>query len=269
MGILMKNAEKYLNRIEGHAVVFGAGGIGTEIVLALAANGASAISYTYGSKKAEAEALAKELAKMGIKKVYYAQLSVPRTDVDVPAVARFLADAVRATGKEINIAVNTIGISPNQPYGKQLIEGKYGWRDVYEVNVFGSFLIAREVTERMKKKGIRGSFTAITSTNGINSQAEFSVHYDSSKSAQWQKLRTLAEPLARKHGIRVNGIAPGWIKTSLNDTVTPKEMKKEEAKIWLGRVGQPSEIGTIVAFVAGTGGSYIVGQNIMVDGGYR
>lgn len=265
----MNKTENYTNRIEGHAVVFGAGGIGREIVLALVASGASAISYTYGSKKTEAEALAEKLALMGMTKVYYAQLSIPRTDADVSALAQFLSDAVQANGEEITVAVNTVGISPNQPYEEQTIEGKGGWRDIFEVNVFGSFLIARAVTERMKKYGIRGSFTAITSTNGVNSQAEFSAHYDSSKAAQWQKLRTIAEPLAQEYGIRVNGVAPGWIQTSLNDSVPPEEMKREEEKIWLGRVGQPIDVARVVAFVAGTGGSYIVGQNIMVDGGYR
>lgn len=265
----MKKPSTYKNRIKGHALVLGAGGIGREIVLALAANGASAISYTYGSKKAEAEKLAFELAQMGVANVYYAQLGIPRTDADVAALEQFLEDAVQAVGEEITVAVNTVGISPNTPYEEQTIEGKNGWRDVYEVNVFGSFLVAREITNRMIRKGIRGSFTAITSTNGINSQAEFSAHYDSSKSAQWQKLRTLAEPLAKRHGIRVNAVAPGWINTSLNNSVSPEEMKKEEEKIWLGRVGEPSEVAKVVAFVAGTGGSYIVGQNIMVDGGYR
>lgn len=265
----MKNSQKYINQINGHAIVLGAGGIGREIVLALAANGASAISYTYGSKKAEAEELAKELAALGMTKVYYAQLWIPRTDADVPTVTRFLEDAVQANGEEISVAVNTVGISPNQPHEEQKIEGKDGWRDIYEINVFGSFLVTRVIAKRMQEKKVRGSITHITSTNGVNSQAEFSVHYDSAKAAQAHLVRTLAEPLAQKYGIRLNGIAPGWIKTSLNDSVLPEDMKKEEEKIWLGRVGQPSEVAALVAFVAGTGGSYIVGQNILIDGGYR
>lgn len=268
--IFMNKSEKYTNRIEGHAFVLGgSGGIGREVVLALAANGASAISFTYGRNKAGAEALAQELAEGGLTRVQYVSLAVPKTDADVPAFNQALEEIVQAMGEEITVAVNTIGISPNQPYEEQMIEGVDGWRDVYGTNVFGSFLTTRAIAKRMGEKSIRGSITLITSTNGVNSQAEFSLHYDSSKAAQAHVVKTLAEPLALRHGIRLNGIAPGWVATSLNDSVPPAELQREKEKIWLGRFALPSEIARVVAFVAGTGGSYIIGQNIMVDGGYR
>lgn len=261
---------KYINRIEGHALVLGgSGGIGREIVHALAANGANAVSFTYGKNEEAAKKLTEELWGAGIKKVYYTSVKIPTTDSDVPAFERFLDDAVRATGEEIAVAVNTIGISPNQPFEEQTIEGKEGWRNVYETNVFGSFLTTRAIAWRMAKKSVRGSITLITSTNGVNSQAEYSVHYDSSKAAQAHIVRTLSEPLAQRYGIRLNGVAPGWVDTALNNSLPGGEREKEEGKIWLKRFAEPSEIAKVVAFIAGTGSSYIVGQNIMVDGGYR
>lgn len=266
----MHSSQDYTNQIEGHALVLGgSGGIGKEVVLALVANGARAISFTYGGNKKAAEELAAALNRAGIARVYFAQLGIPKTDADVAVLERFLESAVQALGEEVSVAVNTVGISPNQSHDEQKIEGRHGWRDVYETNVFGSFLATRVIADRMKKYGVRGSITHITSTNGINSQAEFSAHYDSSKAAQAHYIRTLAEPLALHHGIRLNGVAPGWVDTKMNETVPPEEMKKEEEKIWLKRIARPSEVAKVVAFVAGTGGSYIVGQNLMVDGGYR
>lgn len=265
-----KPLTEYRNEITGHALVLGgSGGIGSEIMFALAASGAQAISFTYGRNKEAAEKLAKELALVGVAKVHYFALDTPKTDSDVLQFNLLLQEAVETVGEEITVAVNTIGISPNTPYEDQMIEGKDGWRAVYETNVFGSFLTTRAIAERMKEKGVRGSITLITSTNGVNSQAEFSVHYDSSKAAQAHIVRTLAEPLALRHGIRLNSVAPGWVDTSLNASVPVDELAKEKEKIWLRRFAEPSEIAKVVAFIAGTGGSYIVGQNIMIDGGYR
>jgi 3-oxoacyl-[acyl-carrier protein] reductase len=70
-------------------------------------------------------------------------------------------------------------------------------------------------------------------------------------------------------GIRINAVAPGWIDTSMNDTLPEDERSHEMSKIWVGRFAHPHEIAAFVAFVSGSGSSYAYGQNFMVDGGYR
>ncbi len=253
--------DKYTSRVTGHAVVLGgSGGIGSEIVRALAANGATAISFTYGKNKGAADELAKELLSKNIR-VHLSSLD----QSDVPAVERFLDDAVNSVGEEITIAVNSIGISPNVPLEEQTIEE---WRKVFDVNTIGCFFSTRTIAKRMKEKGAKGSIVLITSTNGINSQSQISAHYDASKAAQGHMMRILAEFYA-PFGIRINGVAPGWIETHLNDTLPPEERAKETARIWSGRFAKPEEIGNFVAFLSGTGGSYVYGQNLMLDGGYR
>lgn len=258
----MKNS-LYVSKLQGHALVLGgSGGIGSEIARALVANGVQSISFTYGKNKAGAENLAEEIKKSGAK-VYFESID----QADEIAFKKFLLNAVRALGEEISIAVNSIGISPNIPLEEQTLDGADGWRRVFEVNVFGCFVSTRAIAERMKEKKISGSIVLITSTNGINSQASISAHYDASKAAQGHMMKILAEHYAP--GIRINGVAPGWIETSMNDSLPATEREKEMKRIWSGRFADPSEIATFVALIAGPGGSYAYGQNFMIDGGYR
>ncbi len=253
--------KKYIAHVVGHAVVLGgSGGIGSEIVRALAANGATAISFTYGKNKGAADELAKELRDRNVK-VHLSSLD----QSDVEAVERFLDDAVNSVGEEVSIAVNAIGISPNTPLEEQTVDE---WKKVFDVNTVGCFFSTRTIAKRMREKLIRGSIVLITSTNGINSQSQISAHYDASKAAQGHMMKILAEFYA-PHGIRINGVAPGWIETHLNDTLPADERTRETAKIWSGRFASPEEIGTFVAFIAGSGSTYVYGQNMMVDGGYR
>lgn len=255
---------KYLNRVEGHALVLGgSGGIGSEIVRALAASGASAVSFSFGRNRAAAEALAKELATHGVKSHFG-----PVDQSDEASCIRLMNDAEAAIGAAIGVAVNAIGISPNVPIEQQTLDGADGWRNVFEVNVHGCFISTRAIAERMKARNVRGAIVLITSTNGINSQSQISTHYDASKAAQGHMMKIFAEHYAPA-GIRINGLAPGWIETRLNDTLPDNERAHEMSKIWAGRFADPHEIAAFCAVLCGTAGSYAIGQNFMVDGGYR
>jgi NAD(P)-dependent dehydrogenase (short-subunit alcohol dehydrogenase family) len=258
------NPSKYATRIDDHALVLGgSGGLGSEIVRALVAHGAPAVSFTYGRNRAGAEKLAAELGALGVK-----AFTAPLDQSNGADVDKLLGDAAAATGREVAIAVNTIGISPNVPIGEQTLDGRDGWRNVFEVNVFGCFVSTRAIAERMKRRGVRGTILLITSTNGINSQSQISTHYDASKAAQGHMMKIFAEHYAPA-GIRINGLAPGWIETPLNDTLPADERAKETAKIWTGRFAEPHEIAAFAAFFCSPGASYAYGQNFMVDGGYR
>lgn len=252
---------QYSPKIEGHVLVLGgSGGIGSEIVRSMVAFGATAVTFTYGKNQQAAEALKQELGSQGIK-VHFASLD----RLNEKEFNSFLEEAVALQGGEVTAMVDAIGISPNTHHLEQTVEE---WRKVMDVNVTGAFISTRAVLERMRQKDVKGSVVLITSTNGINSWASYSMHYDASKAALVPMLRGFAEEYA-KDGIRINGLAPGWIDTEMNATLPPGEKEKETRKIWLGRFATPAEVASMAAILSSSAASYITGQNIMVDGGYR
>lgn len=260
---------QYIPKVSGHALVLGAGGIGTEIIRALVANGASAVSFTYNSGKEKAEALKSELEAQGVKAHTFQFSGV--TDETEADLVRSLQIAVDTMGEEISAAVDTIGVSPNVDFAEQNLgsveRDKEGWRRVFEINVFSSALAARIILERMREKGVKGSYVVISSTNGINSYDEMSWPYDESKASLVLRPRILSKRYA-KHGIRVNGVAPGWIDTAMNKTLPADYREREMRLIGVGRFAEPTEVASVVAFLASSGASYIHGQTIIVDGYY-
>jgi 3-oxoacyl-[acyl-carrier protein] reductase len=260
---------KYDMKLTKHAVVFGgSGGIGVTAVRALVASGVKKITFSYGRNVTVADTLAAELKKKKVK-VYYASVKPS----DKMAVNAFLEDAVTAQGEEINHMVYAIGISPNKAYLKQTLEttgpgDDIGAREIFEINAFGSDVCCRAVAERMKQKKVKGTIAIITSTNGVNSYSKISAHYDASKAAQIMYTRIAAEYYA-PFGIRINGVAPGWINTEMNKTLPPAERKKETKRIISGRWAEPEEIAALIVYLLSEASSYICGQNIMADGCYR
>lgn len=259
---------KYVSKLSGHAVVFGgSGGIGEKVVEAIAANGATAISFTYDRNKEKADALVQQLAGAGVK-AFTAKVNLSdSTEVDA-----FLEKAVADVGEEISMVVHAVGISPNRHLRLQTLEtigDKYddkGWREVFEVNVFGCFISCRSALLRMEKMGVTGSMVIITSTNGVNSQSSISTHYDCSKSAQIGVMFGLAKEFALT--AHVNGMAPGWINTPMNDTLPEEERAAELKKIWIGEFADPEKIAGPIAHFLSQTASFIRGQNIIADGGH-
>ncbi len=266
---------KYLLQPTGHALVLGAsGGIGSETARALAASGVN-LTISYANGRDRAETLAAELVAMGVK-VHLTHVP-ERTDETEARFREQLEEAVQAIGEEINILVDSIGISPNTPLEEQTLNDRVGpdgetipgWKTVFAVNVFGPMISTRAVLDRMVKKGVNGSVVLVTSTNGTaveNSGAPYSMHYNASKAALIQMVHDFA--LANKlRSVRVNGVAPGWVDTPMNHDVP--DLEDEIKRIWMGRLGKPSEIATTITFLAGPGASFVNGQNIIPSGGYN
>ncbi len=142
---------------------------------------------------------------------------------------------------------------------------------VLSVNLKGAFLcgqaVARHMVERVKEGEAPGSIINISSVNAVFAIAN-QVPYTVSKGGLNQLTKVMALSLA-PYGIRVNGVGPGSIMTQILEAVNndPKAAQRILSRTPLGRIGEPSEIASVAAFLASEDASYVTGQTIYADGG--
>jgi glucose 1-dehydrogenase len=242
------------------AIVTGAaGGIGYAIVERFLRDGARVMIADVDVQKGEkAEA---DLKKLGDAQFVKADVS-KRLDAH-----NLVAAAVNAFG-DIDILVNNAGIV----HGADFLDLKEEDFDrVLAINLKGSFLVGQEVArymvDKVEKGGASGVIVNMSSVNAVFAIAN-QVPYSISKGGMNQLTKVMALALA-PYGIRVNAIGPGSIMTEMLASVNsdPAARAKILSRTPLGRVGEPSEIAAVAAFLASDDASYITGQTIYADGG--
>jgi NAD(P)-dependent dehydrogenase (short-subunit alcohol dehydrogenase family) len=141
------------------------------------------------------------------------------------------------------------------------------WRRHMAVNVDGIMFLTREAARAMVAGGHGGSVVCTTSINAWFVEETHAV-YNVTKGAVWTFIRSAAIDLGR-HGIRVNGVAPGVVDTPLAELVVhnPQLAPQYLETIPLGRFAQPVDVANAVLFLASDEASYITGHTIVVDGG--
>lgn len=233
-------------------VVTGAAqGIGAACVRRFAAEGARTVIADVDD--ARGQALAQEIGALYV-----------RCDVGDKAQVDALVAHVLATHGRIDVLVNNAGIFRAADF---LDVSEADFDAVLRVNLKGSFLVGQAVARAMAASG-GGAIVNMSSVNGVLAIPNI-ASYNVSKGGVNQLTRVMALALADKN-IRVNAVAPGTIATELaaNAVLTSEEAKnKIMSRTPMKRLGEPSEIADVVAWLASDAASYVTGEIVTVDGG--
>jgi len=181
-------------------------------------------------------------------------------------VARMVAAAHRALGG-IDVLINNAGTARRDPF---LAIAAGDWDRIVAVNLRGMFLVAQAVSRHMVERG-GGVIINMSSTNGLAGEEDY-AHYNASKGGVLLLTKTMAVELGN-HGIRVNALCPGYIRTPLNEAMsasadgTEFETAYARERIPLGRAGEAEEVAAAYAFLASDDASFIHGAALVIDGG--
>jgi acetoacetyl-CoA reductase len=234
-------------------VTGGTGGIGTAICKALYDEGYTVVSASSSQEKSE------QWQQQQKEQGYEFRTCVLNVG-DFDSCTRNILDIEETVGP-IAVLVNTAGITRDTTM-KRMSPQK--WQEVIDVNLTGTFNTCRNVIEFMLNRQY-GRIINISSINGEKGQFG-QVNYAASKAGIHGITMSLAQEVASK-GITVNTISPGYIATEMVMAVEENIRNQIIAQIPVGRLGEPSEIARLVAFLSDEKSGFITGSNISINGG--
>lgn len=243
-------------RLDGKTalVTGGSRGIGREIALELAREGAS-VAVNFAGNEALALEVVSEIKALG-RDAFAIQADVSNSE----AVTEMVKVSVDRFGK-LDILVNNAGITKDNLL-MRMKESE--WDDVININLKGVFLCTKAVTRQMMKQR-SGRIINISSIVGVSGNPG-QANYVAAKAGVIGLTKTTAKELSSR-GITVNAVAPGFITTDMTDKLNEDVKSQMINQIPLARFGEPKDIARTVVFLASDDSSYMTGQTLHVDGG--
>jgi 3-oxoacyl-[acyl-carrier protein] reductase len=233
-------------------------GIGAEMARRFHAAGATVILNhpDIGATRSDAEELAATLNAARPDSADVAAADV----ANATAVQRMMQD-VQARRGGVDFLINNAGILRDRTLSKMSVED---WQAVMDVNLTGVFLCCKFGLEIMRDGGAIVGLGSISAFHGSFGQA----NYVAAKAGVQGLMRVVSREAARR-GIRANAIAPGVVDTAMVATI-PETVRVEMLKnIPLGRLGTTSEVANVALFLCSPLASYVTGQTLEVNGGWR
>ncbi len=167
----------------------------------------------------------------------------------------------KAQHGSVDVLVNNAGITRDRMFLKMTVED---WNGVIETNLNSMFNVTKQVVADMVEKGW-GRIINISSVNGAKGQAG-QTNYSAAKAGMHGFTKALAQELASK-GVTVNTVSPGYVGTEMVRAVRPDVLEKIVASVPVKRLGEPSEIGSIVSWLASEESAYSTGAEFSINGG--
>ena len=240
----------------------GAGGIGRSVGKAMAELGANIALVDIAPREDELRAIAGEIREKYGVKTYYTAGDVSSEN----SVNAFLAKVFDEFGK-IHILHNNAGVILPED-GDDVSYEK--WRWLMSIDLDGAFLVGRAVANHMKEHGEGGAVINTASMSGhiINRSPghNYGTAYTTAKAAVMHMTKAMAANYI-KYGIRVNSISPGVVLSGIHDNVPAELLEFALGEVPLGRFGYLDEIAGVVAFMATDAAGFLVGSDILADGG--
>src|SRR5215469_7079731 len=247
------------------ALVTGANsGIGLGVALALGQAGAD-VAVNYVTSDEAAQQVVEDIKRSGVQ-VYAHKADVSKEDQVQAMFQRMFKEF-----GTIDILINNAGLQRDAPFDQMTLEQ---WNTVLGVNLTGQFLCAREAVREFKRRGVvlevsraAGKIICISSVHEVIPWSGH-VNYATPKGGVMMMMKSIAQEVA-PYRIRVNGIAPGAIRTPINMQAwdTPEHYNELLKLIPYKRIGEPEEIGRVAVWLASDESDYIQGATLFVDGG--
>jgi acetoacetyl-CoA reductase len=251
---------KIIKKNQVALITGGTGGIGTAICERLYKDGFTVVAnyrdFTKAMKwREEAKQWREDQMKMGI------DVKVVEGDISNFKSAERMMNEIQKEIGPVEVLINNAGITRDTPLHKMTYTQ---WNEVIETNLTSVFVCSRLVIEGMIAKGW-GRIISISSVNGQKGQFG-QTNYATAKSGMYGFTKSLALEVAKK-GITVNTVSPGYVATSMVMAIREDIRTKIIEQIPAGRLGEPREIASAVAYLASEEGKYITGSDISVNGG--
>ena len=245
-------------RLEGRrAIVTGAAkGIGRAIVQRLVDDGAAVLLVDIDG--AAGDVAAAELAAAGARAAFL------HADVAQPDQAAAIVSAAERELGGVEILVNNAGIAPRANFLDLTLED---YERVMAINLRAPFLLTQAVARHLRARQCGGAVVNLSSINAVLNGPD-SLAYCVSKGGLNQLTRNCAIALA-PYGIRVNAVGPGTVATEMAASfgLAGAGLIPVFQRTPMRRLGEPSEIAAVVAFLAGDDASFVSGQTVYADGG--